>query len=43
MRDLAVSFGADPASSTPDEPGVWVKREIERLCITTKQAGIRME
>lgn len=43
MRDYAASFGADPASSTPDELGVWVKREIERLCIITKKAGIRME
>ncbi len=43
MRDYAASFGADPASSTPDELGVWVKREIERLCVITKKAGIRME
>jgi tripartite-type tricarboxylate transporter receptor subunit TctC len=43
MRSYAASFGADPASSTPDELGAWVKHEIDRLCVITKKAGIRLE
>jgi tripartite-type tricarboxylate transporter receptor subunit TctC len=43
MRQYAASFGADPAYSTPEELGDWVTREIDRLCVITKKAGIRLE
>lgn len=43
LREFLAPFGSEPAFSTPDELGQWVQREITRLCVITKQAGIALE